>query len=708
MKKTAALLGSAIAAVSTLSLAQNPAEEQTALEEVLVYGQLSRFSALKSDTPIMETARSVSIISEQQIIDKGALTLDDTYTYSAGVTGETYGYATRGDWVKVRGLDVPQYQDSLQSLFGNYNNTRPHVYTLEQVEILKGPASVLYGQGSPGGLINVVTKRPREESAHELSVQYGDFDHSQLALDSTGAMTSSGNWLYRFVGVYKDSDTQVDEVSEKTTVLAPSLTWRPSEDADISLLLNYTDTESDTAAQFLPIYGTLEPAPNGQRIDSSAYLGDPGFNQYDATTFSATLLATHVFNEVWSMEFTSRYTNAEADYQQAWAAFIGGDRYVYNADGSWYKNGMVPRSWYRNDATSEQTAVDMRFRANFDTGAIAHNVLMGGQYQDVTTGSAGYYHYALGYTFAPGDLHPAGADKYWINVFDPVYGNVPPEDLLNTAYTKGPDTRVKDLGLYVNDHMRLGNWHMTLGARWDDTESSTADKRQEDDDVSTSAGLLYQFDNGLAPYLSYAESFETVIGDNGNGQPLKPQEGEQVEVGIKYQPNNFPALITLSWFDLEQTNLPDPLNKPGDYEQQSGKASVEGIELEGIATLGDFELQLAWSKLDHQSANGWRLASVPEDQASSWVTWRPQGGLTGLRAGAGIRYIGDTWGGADTIRTPSYTLGDLMLGYTRENWDFALNVRNIEDKDYYATCLARGDCFPGEQRTVVGRVRYQF
>ncbi|WP_165787084.1 TonB-dependent siderophore receptor [Pseudohalioglobus lutimaris] len=707
MKRSITLTTGAIAAICAVANAYANTEE-TQLEEVLVYSTLSRFSALKSDTPIMEAARSVSIVSEQQIVDRGALTLDDTFTYSAGVIGETYGYATRGDWVRVRGLDVPQYQDSLQSLFGNYNNTRPHVYTLEQVEILKGPASVLYGQGSPGGLVNVVSKRPQEETEHEIRAEYGTFDYTQFALDSTGAVSSSGDFLYRMVAVYRDTDTQVDQVTDKTMVLAPSVTWRPDADTDVTLLINYTDTQSDTAAQFLPIAGTLEPAANGKRIDSSAYLGDPAFNKYDATTTAMTLLATHRFNDIWSMELTSRYTDASADYQQAWPAFIGGDRYVYNSDGSLFEDGTVPRSWYRSDATSEQFAFDARFRASFDTGAISHRVLLGGQYQDVTTGDDGYYAYALGYLFIPGDLHPPGADQYWINVFNPTYGNVPPAEQLNALYAKGPRTTVKDAGVYASDHMTLGNWHLTLGLRWDDTESDTEGNTQRDDEISSSVGLLYQFDSGLAPYASYAESFEPVIGDNGTGTPLRPQEGEQIEIGIKYQPDAFPALVTLAWFDLEQSNLPDPLNNPGEFEQQSGKATVRGLELESIARLGDVELQFNWSKLETESANDYRFDSVPEDQASAWVTWRPTGSWEGFRAGAGIRYVGETWGGLDQTKTPSYTLGDLMLGYTWRNWDAALNVRNIEDKDYFATCLARGDCFPGDQRSAVASLRYQF
>ena len=703
MKKSAAILGSTIAAVAGVAMA-----ESTRLEEVNIYGKLSRYSALKSETPIMETARHISIISKQKMIDGGALALDYSYTYTAGVIGETYGYATRGDWVKVRGLNVPQYQDSLQSLFGNYNNTRPNIYTLEQVEILKGPASVLYGQGSPGGLINVVSKRPQAESAHELVADYGNFNYTQLALDSTGTIFSSGDWLYRFVGVYEDSDTQVDHVGEDNIVVAPSLTWRPSDSTEATLMLNYTSTKSDTAAQFLPVVGTLERAPNGKRIDSSSYFGDTNFNKYDASTVAVTLLASHRFNDIWSMELTSRYTDAKADYKQAWPSFIGGDRYVYNADGSLYKDGTVPRTFYRSDATSKQAAVDARLRADFDTGPLTHNVLMGTQYQDVTTGDAGYNAYALGYAFELGAPTTPLGDEYWINLFDPVYGSFPPSELLNALYEKHPDTTVDDLGVNVSDFMSYGNWHMTLGARWDQTKTDAGSSSQEDDEISTSAGLLYQFANGFAPYVNYAESFEPVIGDNGNGQPLKPQKGEQAEIVIKYQPDSFPAMVTLAWFDLKQSNLPDPQSRPGEFEQQSGDTKIKGLEFEGVAQLGAFRVELNLSKLDTRTQDGYRLASVPEKQASSWVSWRPEGSLQGLKAGVGVRYVGASWGGTDQIKTPSYTLGDMMLGWEQEHWDIALNVRNVTDKDYYATCLARGDCFVGDRRTVVGRVSYRF
>ncbi len=693
--------------ISSLSAASGALAQAPAIEEMHVSGQVSRYSALKSDTPIMETARSVSIETEFDIIEKGALALDDTFTYSSGVTGKTFGYATRGDWLKVRGLNVPLYQDSLQSLFGNYNNTRPDVYTLEQVEILKGPASVLYGQGSPGGIVNIVSKLPQAEAAHEVVAEVGNFDRKQLAFDSTGQIGDNDEWLYRVVGVHRDSDTQVDFVEDNTTVIAPSVTWRPNADTNLTLLVNHTETESDTGAQFLPLQGTLNPAPNGEFIENSTYTGEPEYNRYNTETTSVTFLADHQINNVWSLEVTSRYSDAEADYQQAWTSFIGGDRYVYNDDGSLYEDGLVPRTFYRNDATSEQAAIDTRLRAQFSTGALYHEVLIGAQYQDVTLGGAGYYAFALGYdaeTQGPDDNF---GDAYWLNVFDPVYGRVPPADYLNGLYSVNPETRTRDLGLYINDQISIGNWRVTAGLRVDDTETDTGTASQQDDALSGALGVLYQFDNGLSPYASYAESFEPVIGDDGRGNTLDPQEGEQVEVGVKYQPHSIPAMVTLAYFDITQSNLSDPSSLAGEYQQQRGEATVDGVELEAVATLGDVSVELNASRLNTESAEGFHLASVPQDQASTWITWRPAG-FQGFKLGGGVRYMGESWGGRDEIRTPSYTLGDLMIGYEAGQWDFTLNARNVADEEFQATCLSRGDCFPGEARNIVGRVRYQF
>lgn len=696
---------------NTAAQEENASEEDNKeLDNVVVTGNLSRYSALKSDTPIMETARSVSIETQREFRDKGALELADTYLYSAGVFGETFGFATRGDWVRVRGLNVPEYRDSLQALFSNYNNTRPHIYTLEQVEILKGPASVLYGQGSPGGLVNVVSKTPRADLRSEVFVQYGSHDWKQLGVDFGGALNEDASLMYRMTAVGRDAGTMVDHVNNDTVVVAPSITWRPTAFTDITLLGNFQDTESKAGAQFVPVAGTRAPAPNGKFIDDSDFFGDPDFDRYDTQTESVTLLGSHMFNPVWSMEFTARYTSGEADYHQAWPAFaISDSRYVFNDDGSLYEDGSVPRTFYTSDATSEQKAVDTRVHADFNLGAAAHEVMMGVQYQDVTTDNDSANAYALGYDFATGGPDATFGDRFWINLFDPEYGNYPSDEIMQQFFVDGPEANTRDLGLYINDQISVGNWRITGGVRYDDVSTDNGTTQQDDDAFSFSVGALYRFANGLAPYVSYSESFEPVVGlDNVTNQPLEPQEGRQYEAGIKYQPRGVPLQVTAAVFDIEQSNLANPNDLPGAPSQQEGVAEIRGVELEAKARLGDFTVEANASHLETEDANGFRFPSVPADQASVWLGYEPGGAWHGFRAGVGVRYVGESWDGADSLRTPSYTLGDVMIGYRTGNWDFTLNANNVTDKEYLATCLARGDCFFGLRRTVVGTVRYRF
>jgi iron complex outermembrane receptor protein len=713
-KPTAALPRAIVLATLTLvatapAHAQQPASADD-LEEVIVTGTLSRFGATKSDTPIMDLARSVSIETQQDLLDKGALNLADAYVYSAGVAGERYGFATRGDWLAVRGLDVPEYRDSLQALFGNYNNTRPDIYTIEQVEILKGPASVLYGQGTAGGIVNIVSKTPRAGLGSELVAEAGNFGRQQLAADLNGSLGNSGDWLYRVVGVYRNSDTQVEEVQDDAIVFAPSLRWQPGDDTAITLLANIQRTDSDTGAQFHPVDGTLRPAPNGGEIPFDAYTGEPGFNRYDTDSESLTLLAEHQLNDTWSIESTARWTSGSSDYRQAWVAFSGGDRYARNPDGSLYGDGTVPRTFYVAENSSEQYAIDTRARARFATGDASHHLLVGVQYQDVETDTDTAYLYALGFDFATRGPDDGFGDRFWINTLNPVpSGRFPDQALVDSFFADTPAATTEDLGLYINDHVTLGPWNLTLGLRYDEVDTDTGATTQSDDALSTSVGLLYQSDLGIAPYVSYAESFEPVVGtDNFTNQALQPQEGEQVEYGIKYQSPAGNVVVTLARFDTEVSNLPNPNSLVNAGSQQEGVSKVEGTELEAYLRLGAFSLELNASRLDMENPDGFTFASVPEEQLSAWLGWRPGGELAGLRAGAGIRYVGESWDGTDSLRTPDYTLGDLMLGYTLGAWDLALNVRNVTDKEYMATCLARGDCFLGEARTVVGRFTYRF
>jgi iron complex outermembrane receptor protein len=676
------------------------------METITVTGTLSSFGATKSNVPIVETARSISVETSQQFSDKGALNLSQTTSYLSGVTAETYGFATRGDWIHARGLDLPRYRDSIQELFGSYNTTRADIYTIEQVEVLRGPASVLYGQGSPGGIVNYVSKIPRAEATRELVAEIGNFDRRELALDLSGPLPGADSLRYRFVGLYRDSDTQVDYVNDDTSILMPSLTFAPTDDTSFTVIGLYQDTDSDTGAQFIPIEGTLLPLEDGTFIDQDVYAGEPGFNRFNTQSSQITFLAEHSFNEALSLEATALWRDGEADYHQAWPIFLGpGDsRYLNSLLGMEIATPTtIPRTFYQADNTFEQSAVDLRLRADIAAGNVLNELLVGLQYQDVETDNNTAYFYGGG--VLSNDL------SFVLDLADPIYGNVPDQSIFDDIYVDSPTQSVQDLGLYVSDQVSIEDWRLTAGLRYDKVDNDDGTTDQSDDEVSVSAAALYRFDNGFSPYLSYSESFETVVGTDLDGNQLEPEEARQYELGFKYEPEGVSGLFTLSLFDLEISNLPNPNSLPGDAAQQQGVSTLSGMEFEARANVGDFYFQGGIAFLDAEDPNGFELAGEPDSLASLWVSWRPGGRLEGIRAGAGVRHVGKSASEDGVIRyeTPDYTLADVMLGYElADGWDFALNVRNIADKKYLTSCLTRGDCFPGMRRFVNGNVTFSF
>ena len=680
-----------------------------ATDEIIVTGQLSRYGATKSATPILETARSISIETEAMFRDKGALTLDDTLNYTAGVNGDVFGFSTRGDFPLVRGFTAAEYRDGQQVLFGVYNNTRSDVYMLEQVEILKGPASVLYGKGTPGGIVNAISKLAGPDIGNEIVVDVGNHDRYQAAGDLNYALTD--NLFVRLVGLYRDSETQIDFVNDDALIIMPSITYQ-TDRSSVTAMVEIVDRDGDTAHQFLPLTGsgcvsgdvTIAPAAlcanaTGEEIEPSTYLGHPDFNRFDTNSTLVSLLGFHEFSDSFSVEGVARYKDGEADYNQSYIDFLGVPRIDAEGNGG--------RTFYKSEASSEQFAVDLRARWTFSTGPFDHEVFGGVAYQNVETDNDTLFRTSQG----------------TINGFNPVYGDIPAVFTDGTPLFDGPEQTAEDIGVYINNQISVGDLKINLGVRYDDTETETVDFQnaritQQDDAVSFSAGMLYAFDFGLSPYVSFAESFEPVIGTDGlTSQPLEPREGRQWEAGLKYQPPGTLTYITVAYFDIEESNLPNPsslIDQPD--SQQEGVGKVKGVEVEALTTLGDLYLEGNFSYLDTETADGVPFAYVADTQASAWAQYAPSSGpLDGFRLGAGVRYVGENESnvvreGATvaTVVTDGVVLGDLLVGYALDDWDITLNIRNITNEAYFGTCLARGDCFPGEERTIVGRIARRF
>ena len=679
--------------------------EQIAVEKIEVLGTRSPFGATKSNTPIVELARTISIETALDLKQKGVLNLSQSATYMAGVTGESYGYATRVDSISSRGLSIPRYRDSIQELFGSYNSTRAEIYTMEQVELLKGPASVLYGQGSPGGIMNYVSKTPTLGKGGEVVLSYGSFDRAQIGLDVNGSLSEDDKWVGRFVGIYRNADSQVDYVSDDTQVLMPSLSFMPSDDTTLTLIGLFQDTDSDTAAQFIPVEGTLLPLADGSYLpDQDVYAGEPEFNKFDTKSNQVTLLGEHLIDDTMSLSFTALWRDGEADYHQAWPTFTGGTRYLNAFVGAPVAptDTFVPRTFYQADNTFKQHAFDTRVNKRLVTGSFEHELLAGVQYQNVKTDANSAYYAGGG--VLQGDF------RYILDLANPVYTGAPEQAVYDSIYNDAPEQTVTDTGLYLSDQITYKNWRMTLGLRHDRVDNDTGVTEQDDTQTSYSAGVLYRFDNGISPYVSYAESFETVVGlDNDNNQ-LKPEEGRQYEAGIKYELSAIPGFITLAYYDIEVSNLPNPNGLPDEAAQQQGVTSIEGVELEGRLDFGEVTAQFAASVMDAEDPNGFSLSAQPDSNASLWLNYSPLE-LEALTIGAGVRYVGESVSENGTIRyeTPSYTLGDLMVAYElSSNVNLQLNVRNVTDKKYLTSCLFRGDCFPGVRRTVNASLTYSF
>ncbi len=653
-------------------------------------------SATKTDTPLIETPQAISVVTRDQMEAQGVLTLRETTNYTAGVVSSYFD--SRVDSFKVRGGDAVQYLDGLQRTYGTYNSTKLDPYMLERVELLRGPSSVLYGQGGIGGVLNMVSKRPQSETQREVQLQLGSNARKQVAADFTGPIDPEGKWLYRLVAVNRDSGTQVDHAPDDRILVAPSLTWRPNADTSLTLQALYQKDKSGSLIGFFPWQGTLLPSLYGQ-IPTSTFMGEPGFDRYDSRNTSLGYLFSHRLNDTWTFRQNLRSTETKVIYNTSYTSFTANRltgrpaRPVFNAD-----QRTIERDLSSDINGGKMLLIDNQAEAHFKTGDVEHTVLLGADFQRNTTSKLS-------------GRGTAGA----LDVYAPVYGNYTPP----TSYTRSPEVVQKQAGIYMQDQVKYGRWIGVLGLRHDKATTDTQGRpaAAADDKATTKrAGIVYLADGGWAPYLSYAESFLPLGGVDLNNTPFKPQRGKQWEAGVKWEPEGQRSSFMAAVYDLRDTNrkTTDPTNPLNSV--QLGEVHVKGLELEykrSIARDWDWIATYAYTDARVSRSNatdlGKRISGVPTHAASAWVTHRFSiGGVPGFSAGAGLRYIGKSWDGMDAHPVPAVTLLDAMFAWDNGPLRLSLNVANLTDRVQLTTCLARGDCFYGQRRTVTASATYRF
>lgn len=677
-----------------LALAQSAADDATTLDAVQVQAPIPKDTgtATKTATSLKEIPQSISVITSRHLQDRGVHGVEEAVWFTAGAQGGAYGSDSRSDWLLVRGFTPARYMDGLALPEGSGTGiTRIEPYGLEQIEVLKGPASVNYGAMPPGGLVNYVSKRPTEDTLREVEVQVGSDDLRQVALDFGGKLNESGTLLYRLTALGRNSDTPVDYIHDDRYYVAPAITWKPDESNELTVLARYQKADTKAGAGFLPAAGTLLPNPNG-RISPSLYTGEPNANDYVKTLKSLGYEFRHDFGGGVEFNQSARLMDSEVEPSITVGTF-----------------GLLPdqrtlsRYLWSTREDEKTFGLDNNLQWKFSTGRAEHTLLAGLDYR------RGKWNYDSNFVFAA-----TGLDAY-----NPVYGSMP-----NLAPTFDPATTAstrqtqKQLGLYVQDQIKLDRWVFTVGGRQDWVGTDTNGGHQSDDKFSARVGVNYVFDNGLAPYVGWSQSFQPTMGADFFGRAFEPTTGEQIEAGLKYQPANGKVLATLALYEVTQENTltidPDPTHPL--FQIQQGETKVRGVELEGRWNIGrGLSVYGAYAYIDSEVTKsndlatlGKQIALQPKHSASAGGDYTiTSGALSGLGFGAGVRYTGKHYGDAPNLwETPSYTLFDAAVHYDFSNWRFQLNVQNVGDKEYISACNAVYWCYYGYERSVTATARY--
>ncbi|CUR48361.1 Ferrichrome-iron receptor [Alloalcanivorax xenomutans] len=674
-------------------------------------------TASKTDAAIVEIPRSISVVTRQEMEDRGANSVMDAMTYSAGVSTELQGIDSRVDDIRIRGFDASSwsnnmYLDGLRlPRGGQWTTAQVDAYGLERVEVLKGPAAVLYGQVTPGGLVNMVAKRPSFDHRNEVILSGGSFNQYEGAFDLGGSLDESGNWLGRLVGSYNDGDAQVDETELSRIYIAPSATWFVNDSTDITFLSYYQKDEGGSTFQFLPVQGLLYPTPYGY-IDRDTFLGEPDWNTYDREQWAIGYDLNHTFNDVWSFRQNAKYSYVDTLFRTV----VSNPRTTVGNGGLNSNNRTFPRRGVKGAGELREVAVDNQFKAAFSTGRLRHDLVFGLDYLRTH-----WDHTRYSVTATIDD----------IDVFDPVYsGAAGFEDSLMVQIDE--ENVERQTGLYIQDMIALDNWRFMFGVRHDQFKvDALEDEDSSDDDAFTwQTGATYLLENGLAPYLSYATSFEPVSGQDSSQSAFEPSEGEQYEAGLKYQPPHSNSMITISAFDLRQTNLvvtdiSPPAGAPceavNSCQRQTGETRTRGAELEAkMWNESGLSVTASYTYLDtevtdgEEGEEGNEKPLAPRNMANLWLDykWR-EGALAGFGLGVGARYTSDLYGDAENnYRVDSYVLYDASLRYDMSylglpGVSVALTGRNLKDERYLTYCTQYG-CSYGSARNITASVKYRW
>ncbi|QLF94826.1 TonB-dependent siderophore receptor [Pseudomonas sp. ABC1] len=662
------------------------------VDERVDEGYVSRNSstATKTDTPLKETAASISIVTAERMEDQAVKSVPEALRYTAGVISEYRGASNAGDETMVRGFGyVPRYVDGLAVASGTIEP-----WLLENIAVLKGPASLLYGQSNPGGLIDMSTKVAYGQEINRVGLGTGSRARAEGRFDFARRLGDTAlSW--RVVGLASRADTQEDGLKTRRLAIAPSLSWAPTDDTSLIVSARYQREPDAGYRNFRERLGTDTTTPYG-RIPADFLVGDTDHERSSSTSQSLGYSFEHAFSPNLIFRQKARVSEVESRRDTlVWGSLAADQR-------------TISRTASDSLSETDQALIDNQLETRFGFAGFEHLLLSGFDVQ---------------YTRSTNLSWRGRANS--IDWVAPVYGNVV---LSNYSQSGDSLSRTRQQGVYLQDQLTRGRWHLVAGLRHDWANNETLNRLSgtradiDSEAFSGRVGVLYTLDSGFAPYASYSTSFEPVTQVPQAGErSFDPTEGEQLEVGLKWSSPDDSLMITTSVYDLRQANVlksiegttPTAYEQVGEIRSRGFEVEAQGKVTRNLSLVGGYSyIDSEISKSNNRAEVGMKNDRIPSHQASLWGKYLFD---SGLDVALGARYTGASWARNEAFSVPSYTLLDLALGYDCGRLDprcaglrGQVNVSNLTDEYYTASCSGAYACFVGNERVISASLDYQW
>ncbi|HAJ5529412.1 TPA: ferrichrome porin FhuA [Escherichia coli] len=709
----------------TITVTAAPAPQESAWGPAATIAARQSATGTKTDTPIQKVPQSISVVTAEEMALHQPKSVKEALSYTPGVAVGTRGASNTYDYLIIRGFAADgqsqnNYLNGLKMQGNFYNDAVIDPYMLERAEIMRGPVSVLYGKSSPGGLLNMVSKRPTTEPLKEVQFKAGTDSLFQTGFDFSDALDDDGVYSYRLTGLARSANAQQKGAEEQRYAIAPAFTWRPNDKTNFTFL-SYFQNESETGYYgWLPKEGTVEPLPNGKRLPTDFNEGAKN-NTYSRNEKMIGYSFDHEFNDTFTVRQNLRFAQNKVSQKSVYGYGMCSDP-LYSSNPSSSPCANVPQSQWGHTLTRqyvidneklENFSVDTQLQSKFATGSVDHTLLTGVDFMRMRNDIDSWFGYA-------GSVAPS--DIYNLDRSDFDFGAHP-----NPSGPYRVLLKQKQTGLYVQDQAQWDKVLVTLGGRYDWADQSSFNRdygnksERDDKEFTWRGGVNYLFDNGVTPYFSYSESFEPASQTDANGDLFAPSKGKQYEVGVKYVPEDRPIVVTGALYQLTKTNnlMADPNGSL--FSVEGGEIRARGVELEAKAALSaSVNLVGSYTYTDAEyttdtNYKGNTPAQVPKHMASLWADYTFfDGPLSGLTLGTGGRYTGSSYGDpANSFKVGSYTVVDALVRYDlarvgMAGSNVALHVNNLFDREYVASCFNTYGCFWGAERQVVATATFRF